>query len=445
MEITDARAPRSAPGPGPEAAEVVRIARDLIRIDTSNHGPGRAEGEAEATDYCRALLEEVGLACQVFEAERGRTNLVARWPGLDPGLPALMVHGHLDVVPADPDDWTADPFGAEIRDGMIWGRGAVDMKGTDAMILASVREMIANGEQPRRDVVLSFFADEESGCVRGSAWMVDEHPHLFEGVGNAISEVGGYSVDIAGKRAYLLQTGEKGAMWARLTAEGTAGHGSQLHDDNAVVKLAEAVARIGRASWPVTLTDTTGQLLERVRLMAGLPAGTDPVTIAEAAGFGARFIKPSLQNVVNVTMFNGGYKGNVVPERACATIDVRCLPGEHDHVLDRIRELAGPGVRVDVDVDFEALENPFDGDLVGQITETLRRHDPQAEVLPYLLPAGTDNKLLSRLGIRGFGFAPLRLPADLDFPSLFHGVDERIPLDSLVFGQQVMADLIRAY
>jgi len=416
-----------------------------MRMDTSNYGPGRAEGEAEAADYSRALLEEAGLECRAYEAERGRTNLVARWPGRDPELPALMLHGHLDVVPADPDVWSADPFGAELRDGMIWGRGAVDMKGTDAMILASVREMLRNGEQPRRDIVLTFFADEESGCTYGSAWMVEEHPHLFEGVENAISEVGGYSVDIAGKRAYLLQTGEKGALWARLTVEGKAGHGSQLHDDNAVVRLAEAVARIGRATWPVTLTDTTGELLERVRVMAGLPVGTDPHRIAEAAGFGARFIKPSLQDVVNVTMFQGGYKDNVVPERASAVIDVRCLPGRHDHVLDRIRELAGPGVRVDVEVDFCAMENPFDGDLVGQITETLRRHDPEAEVLPYLLPAGTDNKLLSRPGIRGFGFAPLRLPADLDFPSLFHGVDERIPVDSLIFGQQVLADLIRTY
>ncbi|MFE7560160.1 M20/M25/M40 family metallo-hydrolase [Kitasatospora sp. NPDC057500] len=425
--------------------EVVRIARDLIRMDTSNHGPGKAEGEAEATDYCRALLEEAGLRCQVFEAGKDRTNLVARWPGRDPGLPALMVHGHLDVVPADPADWSVDPFGGEVRDGMLWGRGAVDMKGTDAMILASVREAIRRGEQPRRDIVLCLFADEESGCAHGSAWLVDEHPHLFEGVGNAISEVGGYSVDIAGRRAYLLQTGEKGALWAKLTAEGTAGHGSQLHDDNALVRLAEAVGRIGRTTWPVTLTDTTAELLERVRLLAGLPLGTDPSRIAEAAGFGARFIKPSLQNVVNVTMFNGGYKANVVPERAGAVLDVRCLPGHRDAVLDRIRGLAGPGVRVDVETDLPALENPFDGDLVGRIAETLRRHDPDAEVLPYLLPAGTDNKPLSRLGIRGFGFAPLRLPADLDFPSLFHGVDERVPLDSLVFGREVLTDLLLGY
>ncbi|MFF7456335.1 M20/M25/M40 family metallo-hydrolase [Kitasatospora sp. NPDC008115] len=440
-----ARIPTDEDRPDDPATEVVRIARDLIRMDTSNHGPGRAEGEAEATDYCRALLEEAGLPCQVFEAAKGRTNLVARWPGREPGLPALMVHGHLDVVPADPRDWSVDPFGAEIRDGMIWGRGAVDMKGTDAMILASVREAVRRGEQPRRDIVLALFADEESGCAYGSGWMVDEHPHLFEGVGNAVSEVGGYSVDIAGRRAYLLQTGEKGALWARLTAEGTAGHGSQLHDDNAVVRLAEAVARIGRAAWPVTLTDTTDELLERVRLLAGLPAGTDPRRIAEAAGFGARFIRPSLQNVVNVTMFDGGYKANVVPERASAVLDVRCLPGHHDAVLDRIRELAGPGVRLDVETDLPALENPFDGDLVARITETLRHHDPGAEVLPYLLPAGTDNKPLSRLGIRGFGFAPLRLPADLDFPALFHGVDERVPLDSLVFGREVMTDLLLTY
>ncbi|WP_241988716.1 M20/M25/M40 family metallo-hydrolase [Cryobacterium sp. TMT1-2-2] len=428
-----------------EETDVVHLARSLIRIDSSNYGPGKAEGEATAADFVRSNLEEVGLKCDVFEAVPGRSNLVARFPGKDPSLPALLLHGHLDVVPADPDEWSVDPFGAELRDGLIWGRGAVDMKGTDAMILASVKDMIRSGHQPARDVVLAFFADEESGCSLGSGWMVKEHPALFSGVGNAISEVGGFSVDIAGKRAYLLQTGEKGVLWVRLTAEGTPGHGSQIHSNNAVVKLAKAVGRIGDAQWPVQLGNTTQELMRRVKLLADLGQDTDARIIAAATGFGSRFIAPSLQNVANVTIFNGGYKENVVPGRATAMIDIRYLPGQRDSVLERIEELVGSEIRVDIESDLDALENDFDGDLVRAIADTLRHHDPEAELLPYLFPGGTDNKLLSQLGIRGFGFAPLRLPADLDFPSLFHGVDERIPVDSLVFGQRVLTDLLRNY
>lgn len=425
------------------SAEVIQITRDLIRMDTTNYGAGRAEGEDEAADYVRALLEEVGLDCQIFQDEPGRANLVARWPGRHPDAPALMVHGHLDVVPADPGNWAVDPFAAEMLDGVIWGRGAVDMKGTDAMILASVRDMIRRGEQPHQDIVVAMFADEESGSTFGSDWLVTEHPELFEGVTNAISEVGGYSIDIAGKRAYLLQTGEKGVLWLNLTAEGTAGHGSQVHSDSAIARLAEAVARIEQAQWPISLTDTTAATLERVRELAGLAPDAEPDVITDATGFGARFIAPSLQNVVNTTMINGGYKENVVPERATAFLDIRCLPGQQSEVLQRVRELAGPDVRIDVRHESEAVEHPFEGDLVEQIIRTIHQHDPDAEVLPYLLPAGTDNKSLSRLGIRGFGFAPLRLPTGFDYPSLFHGVDERVPAESLIFGQKVLTDLLR--
>lgn len=432
--------------PGAELLdEVVKIARDLIRFDTTNYGAGRSQGENEAAEYVRALLEEVGLACKLFEPEPGRTTVVARWPGVDPTLPALMLHGHLDVVPAESSDWSVDPFGGVIKDGMLWGRGAVDMKDMNAMIIAAVRQMIRGGEQPRRDVVLAFFADEEAVSVLGSVWMVDNHPEVFAGVRDAISEVGGYSVDINGRRAYLVQTGEKGLLWLRLHATGTAGHGSQINDDNALVTLAEAVARIGRAPWPVSVTETSEALLAGIRDLAGLSADTAPLSVATAAGYGARFIAPGLRNVANVTLLDGGYKENVVPGHASALIDVRYLPGQRESVLETIAELAGPGIRIDIETDMPAVETPFEGPLVTAMIQSLGRLDPQAAVLPYLMPAGTDNKPLSRLGIRGFGFAPLRLPADLDFPSLFHGVDERVPLDALRFGQDVLTDLLRTH
>lgn len=430
--------------PDPGLGEVVRITQGLIKLDTSNFGVGNARGEAEATDYTRTLLGEVGLECSVFESDRGRTNLVARWQGANPDAPALLLHGHLDVVPAEPEDWTFDPFGGELRDGEILGRGAVDMKGSNAMMIAAIRQLIRRGERPPRDIVIAMFADEESGGEFGSAWMVKEHPQVFAGVTDAVSEVGGYSIDIAGKRTYLLQTGEKGALWLTLTAEGRPGHGSQLHEDPAIVRLADAVARIGSERWPIELGATTVDLFERVRDLAGLPADSDPESISQATGFGARFITSSIRNVANVTKISGGYKENVVPQRATAFLDVRVLPGQRDRLLSRIRELAGPGVEVKVEMESEPVEHPFSGEIVDRITEILGRHDLEAQLLPYLLPAGTDNKPLAQLGIRGFGFAPLKLPADFDFPSLFHGVDERIPADSLIFGQRVLQDLIRA-
>jgi acetylornithine deacetylase/succinyl-diaminopimelate desuccinylase-like protein len=425
--------------------EVCQIARDLIRIDTTNHGEGRAVGEAEAAAHVIALLAEVGITADKYEAVEGRTNVIARWRGKDPSLPALMLHGHLDVVPADASQWSVDPFAGVIKDGMLWGRGAVDMKDMNAMILATVRDMIRRGEQPNRDIVLGFFADEEDNSTFGSLWMVENHPEVFEGVDFAISEVGGYSVEVNGRPVFLIQTGEKGILWLRLHATGRAGHASQLNDDNAIMALAEAVMRIGGEPWPVSLTATTQDLVDELRKIGGFGPDADPVEVAKATGTGAAFVVPGLLNVANVTMFNAGYKANVIPGDASAFIDVRVLPGQRDEVLNRITELAGPNVRVEIDDDVAAIETSFDGPLVEAMADAVKLHCPDAAIVPYLLPAGTDNAFLARIGIRGYGFVPLLMPADFDFPSMFHGVDERVPLSALVFGQAVLSDLIRSY
>jgi acetylornithine deacetylase/succinyl-diaminopimelate desuccinylase-like protein len=426
-------------------AEVVRIARDLIRFNTTNYGGGRSEGEADAAMYVKGLLEEVGLQCQVFEPEPGRITVVTRWRGKDPALPALLLHGHLDVVPADPELWSVDPFEGVIKDGMLWGRGAVDMKDMDAMILASVRDLIRRGEQPNRDIVLAFFADEEVGCALGSVWMVDNHPEVFDGVTHAISEVGGYSVEIAGRRAYLIQTGEKGLLWVRLRARGRAAHASIVNNDSAITRLAAAVAALGKAEWPISLTETTALMLERVRELTGSEPEAGPMQLADHTGAGAPWVRSSLMNVGNVTMFDAGYKENVVPESATALIDLRFLPGQRDDVLARLRELVGPDIELTTELELISLETEFGGPVIDAMIASLSRLDPEAAVLPYLLPGGTDNKALSRLGICGYGFVPLRLPPELDFPGMFHGIDERVPLDSLVFGQSVLSDLLQTY
>jgi len=424
-----------------ELSPTARVARDLIRIDTTNWGEGKAKGETEAAEYLGELLRGLGLAPQYFDAAPRRTSVVARVPGADPSLPALVVHGHTDVVPADAANWSVDPFGGEVRGGMLWGRGAVDMKDMDAMIVTAVGDILASGRLPQRELVVAFFADEENGGPFGSHWLVEHHPELFAGASEAISEVGGYSIDVDGRRAYLLQTGEKALVWVRLVAQGPAAHGSRLVNENAITRLAEAVARIGRTVWPVRLTTTTRALLEELARL--LPAvGGDPDDLVLATGSAAGFLRASLRSTTNPTVLSGGYKHNVIPDRAEALLDLRPLPGEEELLLDELRALLPEGVELEVVRSDVGLEAPFTGRIVDEIKAVLERHDPGAPVLPYLMPAGTDNKALSRLGIAGYGFAPLRLPADLDFPGLFHGVDERVPLDALDFGTAVLTDFL---
>jgi acetylornithine deacetylase/succinyl-diaminopimelate desuccinylase-like protein len=429
---------------GRDLPEVVRIAQDLIRFDTSNWGGGKAEGEREAAEYVGAYLESLGLEPVYYEPIPRRTNVMARVRGRNPDKPALVLHGHLDVVPAMADDWSVDPFAGEIRDGMLWGRGSVDMKDMNAMILTSVADILRAGELPERDLILVFFADEENGGVEGSHMVVTNHPEWFEGATEAISEVGGYSITVADRRAYLLQVGEKALIWIRLRARGRAGHGSRVHPDNAVTRLAEAVAALGRTEWPVRLTETTQAMLAGLQDLSGSDE-VDPDALALSTGPAEGFIRSTLRTTTNPTGLTAGYKHNVIPDAAEALIDVRTLPGTEDETLADIRRIVGDDVEIEIVVRDIGLEVPFDGDLVDAMVAALGREDPGIPVIPYLMGGGTDNKALASLGIDGYGFAPLRLPADLDFTGMFHGVDERVPLDALVFGQRVLTDLLRTY
>jgi acetylornithine deacetylase/succinyl-diaminopimelate desuccinylase-like protein len=426
--------------------DTARIAQDLIRIDTTNYGEGRSKGETEAAEYLGALLEKLGLETTYADAAERRTSVLARVAGSDPSLPALVVHGHTDVVPADPANWSVDPFGGEIRDGMLWGRGAVDMKNMDAMIIGALTDILADGGRPKRDLIVAFFSDEENGGVFGSHYLVDNNPELFAGATEAISEVGGYSVMLNGTRAYLLQTGEKALIWVRLTASGTAGHGSRVINANAITRLAEAVVALGRRDWPVHLTATTEQLItELARIMEADLNKVGPEELVLSTGTAAGFIQASLRTTTNPTLLKAGYKHNVIPDTAEALVDIRCLAGEEESVLAEVRDLIGPHVELEVVHQDIGLENRFEGPLVDAMVGALQTADPGAPVLPYLLSGGTDNKALSKLGITGYGFAPLQLPAELDFPAMFHGVDERVPLDALVFGRRVLGDLLTNY
>ncbi|GAA2509425.1 M20/M25/M40 family metallo-hydrolase [Streptomyces longisporus] len=426
--------------------EVVDLCRELIQIDTSNYGDHSGPGEREAAEYVAEKLAEVGLDSKIFESYPGRASTVARIEGEDPSRPALLIHGHLDVVPANADDWTHHPFSGEVTDGCVWGRGAVDMKDMDAMTLAVVRDRLRSGRRPPRDIVLAFLADEEAGGTFGARHLVDKHPDLFEGVTEAISEVGGFSFTVnEQRRLYLIQTAEKGMHWMKLTVAGTAGHGSMIHRDNAITELSEAVARLGRHKFPVRVTKTTRAFLDELGDALGTELDPEDMegTLARLGGI-AKLIGATLSNTANPTQLGAGYKVNVIPGEATAHVDGRFLPGFEEEFLADLDKILGPKVRrEDVHAD-KAVETTFDGALVDAMQSALVAEDPAAKAIPYMLSGGTDAKSFDELGIRGFGFAPLKLPPELDFAGMFHGVDERVPVDGLKFGVRVLDRFIDA-
>jgi acetylornithine deacetylase/succinyl-diaminopimelate desuccinylase-like protein len=421
------------------AGEVVELCRELIRMDTSNYGDEDGPGERKAAEYVATLLDEVGIESRLYESEPGRTSVVAHWGGSSPGAGgALLLHGHLDVVPAAAEDWQVDPFSGEIRDGYVWGRGAVDMKDFDAMLLSVVRARTRAGRVPERPVVLCFTADEEAGGHKGAQVLVEDHREELEGCTEAVGEVGGFSTTVRGRRMYLVEAAEKGMAWMRLTARGRAGHGSMINRENAVTELAAAVARIGAHQWPVRLTPTMRTLLAAVGELAGTEATPENAeSLVEEFGGAARMLGAVLRNTTNPTMLNAGYKVNVIPTEATAHVDGRFLPGFEDEFFATLAELCGENVTIDYVSKQQPWETPYDGDLVDAMGRSILAEDPDAIVAPYLMSGGTDAKHFNKLGLRSYGFAPLRLPADLDFTALFHGVDERVPVDALEFGARV--------
>jgi acetylornithine deacetylase/succinyl-diaminopimelate desuccinylase-like protein len=427
--------------------EVVELCRDLLRIDTTNTGDlATSAGERAAAEYVAGKLAEVGIAAAVLESAPGRANVVARITGADPTRPALLVHGHLDVVPADPDEWSVHPLSGELRDGYLWGRGAIDMKDFDAMMLAVVRRWARAGVTPPRDIVLAFTADEEAGSEYGARFLAERHRGLFEGCTEAIGEVGGYSYTVnEDLRLYLVQTAEKGIEWMRVHARGRPGHGSFVHDDNAVTALCEAVARVGRHRFPVVVTPTVRAFLGEIADILGIEIDPDdPEAVIGKLGPIANMVGATIRNTANPTRLQAGYKDNVIPSRASATIDCRTLPGQSELFLAQLREVIGPDLEIEHVQRQPALETTFDGDLVAAMGEALRAEDPGARTVPYMLSGGTDAKAFSTMGVRCFGFTPLRLPADLNFAALFHGIDERVPVDGLKFGVRVLDRFLRS-
>lgn len=428
--------------------EVVGLASDLIRIDSTNTGdPDTLVGERAAAEYVAGKLSEVGFETIYIESGApGRGNVIARLPGADPQRGALLVHGHLDVVPADAAEWSVHPFSGAVQDGYLWGRGAVDMKDILAMTIAVARRFRREGVIPPRDLVFAFLADEEAGGLRGSHWLAEHRPDLFEGCTEAVSEVGGFSLTVReGRRLYLVETAEKGIAWMRLRARARAGHGSMVHEDNAVTALCEAVARLGNHRFPLVMTDAVQEFLTAVGEETGLDFSGDDLegAVAKLGGL-ARIIGATLRDTANPTMLDAGYKANVIPSTAEAVVDCRVLPGRQAAFEREVDELLGPDVTREWVVNLPPVQTTFDGDLVAAMDAAIQQEDPGARTIPYMLSGGTDAKAFSRLGMRCFGFAPLRLPPDLDFAALFHGVDERVPIDGLIFGTRVLDRFLRS-
>jgi acetylornithine deacetylase/succinyl-diaminopimelate desuccinylase-like protein len=440
-----AGAPVSAGTSVSAEGEVVELCRDLLRIESVNFGCGHGN-ERAAAEYVAARLAEVGIEPTLLESEPRRTSVVARVAGADPSRAPLLIHGHLDVVPADVSEWRLPPFAGEEAEGCLWGRGAIDMKDMDAMTLAVVRDLARSGRRPPRDLVLAFVADEEAGGTLGARWLVDNHPDLFADCSEAISEVGGFSYTVSDDlRLYLIEVAEKGIAWMKLTANGRAGHGSMINNDNAVTAVCKAVARLGQHDFPVTLTPTVRRFFDEVGDALGIEIDTDDLksTIAKLGPI-ARMIGATISNTVHPTQLSAGEKVNVIPAAATAHVDGRFLPGHEEEFLAQLDELIGPDIRREWVVLDQALEIPFEGALVDAMAATLRAEDPGARAVPYMLSGGTDAKSFARLGIRCYGFSPLLLPADLEFAGMFHGVDERVPIDGLRFGVRVLDRFLAA-
>ena len=425
-------------------SDAISICQTLIRIPSVNFGEGKGDEAAVAAKVVD-LLKEVGISSRIYESAPGRCNVIAHIKGQDESRSGLVVHGHLDVVPANAEDWSVEPFSAQIKEGMIWGRGAIDMKNMDAMIIAIFRMWARKGIKPPRNIVLAFFADEEAGSLFGSRWMVANHPEVFAGCTEAISEVGGFSVTVAGgKRLYFIEAAQKGIHWIKLSASGRAGHGSMINPENALTRISEAVSKIGNYEWPQRYTKTVKILFKKIAEVTGKKYDErDLRPLLDEIGPMARMIGATLQNTANPTMLDAGYKANVIPQSANAVIDGRFLPGLESELNETIRQIIGPDISIETITHDIALETDFDGDLVEAMNQSILRFDSEGIPVPYLMSGGTDNKALSELGIIGFGFSPLQLPPDLDFMALFHGVDERVPIEGIKFGVNVLEDFLR--
>lgn len=428
-------------------ASAIAHLKALLRIPSINP-PGN---EGPCVEYVARVLSEHGIEHTIVESHGGRPNVVGRLRGSGKKKP-LLLNAHLDVVPVDRHKWTRDPFGAEEAEGCIWGRGAIDMKNMAAMSLATI---VALKSVPLdRDLIFAAVADEEAGSNHGALYLVQNRPELVSAE-YVIGEGGGHTLHVGKRQICPIQVAEKGICWFELTAHGEPGHGSMPHPDNAVVKLARAIERLGEVRLPPHVLPVVEQFLQEVAGGASpaIPTLLHPRFANHLLGVlerldpsRARGIGAMLRNTVSPTMLEAGTKVNVIPSKASAHLDGRIIPGQTiAQFLDEIRTVVGPDLDITVHEQHEGVVFSSDTPLYTAIAMKLAKFAPEATVVPYLIPGFTDAFAYARMGATCYGFAPVKLPPGLDFTKMFHGHDERIPVDGFVWGTDVLSDLVRDF
>jgi acetylornithine deacetylase/succinyl-diaminopimelate desuccinylase-like protein len=436
-----------------EEDDAVELLRALVRFDTSNP-PG---DEAECIAFLAERLRQSGLEPEVLEPAPRRANLVARLvAGVDGDLPPLLLNGHVDVVAAEAGRWRHPPFAAEIHDGAIWGRGTVDMKQMVAMSVAVLGLLARLGAPLRRDLVLAAVADEEAGCAHGSAYLVDHHPDKVR-AGFALGEVGGFTLHL-GRPVYPVQVAEKGVCWLRARTRGTTGHGSVPRPDNAVIRLAEAIARTGRRL-PLHPSPEVRRFVTELAATQPRPARDILPLLLRPRWSGlvldrlirdpgaARSLNAVLRNTVTPTVLRAGYKTNVIPGEAEAELDGRIAVGSSEQeLLAELDDVLGPEVELEVLRSIPPTVSSPDTELFRVLAEVVADHHPGAVAVPSVIPGFTDAKYWSELGATCYGFSPIRLePSDGSFADLFHGDDERVPVAGFKAGLRMLADAVARF
>jgi acetylornithine deacetylase/succinyl-diaminopimelate desuccinylase-like protein len=437
----------------PVEAEALELFRGLLRFDTTNP-PGN---ELPAAEYLAASLRADGYDPQILESAPGRANLVVRAKG-NGARPPLLLNAHLDTVLAEPDQWTHPPFAAEIHDGILWGRGTVDMKNMAAMSAMVLKLLARTGLPLERDVIFAAVADEENGCKFGSEWLVAEHPELVRAE-YALGEVGGFSLSI-GKVTYVpIMIAHKGVVWGTLKAHGEPGHGSMPRPDSALVKLAGAVERLGTTKLPQHECAPVREMVEALAAAQAFPTSTVLKGILNPALSGQvmkllpnastrRAFGALLSNTATPTVFRSGEKTNVIAGEATCEFDGRTLPGQSaEAFVEEVRRVVGPGIEVEPFDVAPAVEVPSDTPMFEALCAAVRRADPTFTPVPNVMPGYTDARAWMKLGTKHYGFAPVRLDAQhgLAFADLYHGHNERIPVEGFHWGLRVLWDTVSTF
>ncbi|MGA9598579.1 MAG: M20/M25/M40 family metallo-hydrolase [Acidimicrobiia bacterium] len=428
----------------------VAVLADLIQVDTTNP-PGN---ETAAMDLIRKLLEEAGITPMILARDPARPNLVARIRGRGEAPPFLM-QGHVDVVPTGDQQWERDPFGGEVIDGEMWGRGSLDMKGPVVMMLHAFIRLAGSGSPPAGDIILAIVSDEEDSGFYGARFLVDEHPGLFEGVKYCIGEFGGFSFPFAGARFCPIQVSERMGIRFELTLTAEGGHGSMPRRGAAMARLAKVLTDLDRKRLPIHISPATRLMVEGMAAHAtGVRRRVMQMLLDERSAAAAfrlmpgqlEAMEPLFRNTVSPTIVHGGDRFNVIPGRITLTLDGRMVPSSNpEEMAGELRRVIGDDIAVEYTVDGEPGPEQPDLGLFPLLADVMTRRDAGLIPVPFMMPAVTDGRWFARLGIQPYGFTPLLLPDGFEFQKLAHAANERVPVTAIETGAGIIYDLLQRY